>query len=90
MTLDYYSGGWDSEYLIKKTDPVGATYAQSLNIAASKANSNGGKRYAVGGSAMNDAANITQTAMQYIGNDEMSSIVGFRVYAPVTRAMYER
>ena len=90
MTLDYYSGGWDSEYLIKKTDPVGATYSQSLNIAASKANSNGGKRYAVGGSAMNDAASITQTAMQYIGNDESSSIVGFRVYAPVTRAMYGR
>jgi hypothetical protein len=37
---------------------------------------------------MNNAANIVQTANGYIKNDEESSIAGFRVYAPVTRAMY--
>ena len=88
MTLDYYSGGWDSDYLIKKTDPVGATYLESLAIAAKKSSQNGGKRSFVGGSAMNDAANIVQTASGCIKNDEASSIAGFRVYAPVTRAMY--
>ena len=90
MTLDYYSGGWDSDYLIKKTDPVGATYLESLAIAAAKSNQNGGKRSLVGGSAMNDAANIVQTASGCIKNDEYSSIAGFRVYAPVTRAMYAK
>ena len=90
MTLDYYSGGWDSEYLIKKTDPIGATYSESMEIAAKKSSLNGGGRYIVGGSAMNDSANIVQTANGYLKNYEASSIAGFRVYAPVTRAMYTK
>ena len=90
MTLDYNSGGWSSEHLIKRTDPIGVAYLESLDIAMSKGSANGGKRINLGGSAMNSASEITQTALQYSGNDDMSSIIGFRVYAPVTRAMYRK
>ena len=88
MTLDYYSGGWGSEYLVKRTDPVGATYAESLAIAKEKGSDKGGMRQVLGGSAMNNGKGIVQTALDYLKNDGCAATVGFRVYAPVTRSMY--
>ena len=84
-TLSYYGGGWASEYLIKQTDPPGPTYAQSIGID----NDARGKRASIGGAANAASADaLTQTAIQHFRNDESSSILGFRVYAPVTRSMY--
>lgn len=84
-TLSYNGGGWASEYLIKQTDPPGPTYAQSIEINSASS----GKRVAVGGAAnANKADGLKQTTIESFRNDESSSILGFRVYAPVTRSMY--
>ncbi len=79
-TLSYVASGWDSEYRTG-VDPVGPTYAQSLALGKT------GNRVTVGSSSLYGCK--SQTDEGSIKNDGCSSTTGFRVYAPVTRAMYD-
>lgn len=79
-TLTHVASGWGSDYRTG-VDPVGPTYAQSLALGKN------GKLVTVGSSSLYGCK--SQTDEGSIGNAERSSTTGFRVYAPVTRAMYD-
>ncbi len=80
MTLSRNSNGWGSSYRCG-VDPVGPTYEEALAVGKA------GQHVVVGGSSYEEL--MTQTDERVIDNDGKSSTTGFRVFAPVTRAMYD-
>ena len=80
MTLSRNSKGWDSPYRCG-VDPAGPTAAEAQAIGSD------GSYVVVGGSSHGGL--MTQTDERKISGDAQSSTAGFRVFAPVTRAMYD-
>lgn len=80
MTLSRNSKGWGSPYRCG-VDPAGPTAAEAQAIGSD------GSYVVVGGSSHGGL--MTQTDERKISGDEQSSTAGFRVFAPVTRAMYD-